>query len=186
MAPPPVVKIAPPVQPFTDLVAPEGTVTIRDPAAYVAMLAQMGFQATLAPNQPGDGHAVIYFVDQGTVKVVHFLSACTAIKDCKELGLIVYYPNMTDNADWLVVENGKFDFAKFAVKHGSLVSSWALVPEGMTRAAYRITLELFVAAAINGARDAVQAGLMSTGTDKPAGGAGGGKAEPCRNIAGCG
>ncbi len=137
----------------------QGALSIADPARFAAQLAEMGYDPE--PFEGTETPTTVFHSGGSTYGIV--LGGCTAGKACKYL---VVFGSFTDiknpPADWVARKNVDYDFIKVWVKDSGLLTySTGMVVEGMSRATFRASIDMFVSSSDSLGREALVDGLTA-------------------------
>lgn len=141
------------------MAAPEKPVSIKDPAAFVETVKQMGY----APEPMlKDVTLPAFLMQVGTLQTRFTFGGCTNAKNCTYLYLSSSYTDVkAPPADWLVKMNDNFDIIKVSVDaENFLFFSATHVIEGVPRSTLRQILEMWEGDASSLADEATKANLV--------------------------
>lgn len=153
---------APSVLPAAPLAASGTTVDVRTPGAFAGALREMGYDVGPVDEMGTGGKQYHVQIVLNGLKVQAFLSGCTNGDGCALVALVAGFGKVPAKPEWLATVNAKSAFAKVVLNDaGNLIVSYGFFPQGMTRAALRLTLDTYLQGAAIVARDAVAAGLLA-------------------------
>ncbi len=134
-----------------------GTLSLADPAVFVAQLKEMGYAPDAIADKAHPGTSIT--VDGAGYSVA--FGGCEQGLKCTYIVLVGKYSDVkAAPATWIAKENVDFDYIKvWNDDDGLLTYSTGLVVEGMSRETFRASVDLFVASGGNLAKDAIDAKL---------------------------
>lgn len=140
--------------------AADKPISLKDPKAFIATLAEMGYSPDKVEIEPTSTHLI--FTVNGFAPDMT-LVGCKVGKDCEYLFLATSYNDIIDPpAAWMAKTNEKYDLIKVKKNDKSqLQMSNAYVVEGMPRETFKRIIDYWDADTAGVGDDAKSAGLTS-------------------------
>jgi hypothetical protein len=135
-----------------------GTVSIKDPARFSALLAELGYKPEAVRRS---GNIPILTVDIANQPTNILFGGCTNFVDCRYIILSSTYSDVPNPpASWITAMNDKFDVIKIGLSdEKNLYFSATHIIEGVPRATFREILESWDNDATALAEEAIKAKL---------------------------